>query len=212
MDPQILTFFLVAGLLTLTPGADTLLVLRSVLSGGRSSGLATTCGICSGLFVHATLSSLGLSVILVRSASAYEIVKLAGAAYLIFLGGKSLLQAIPHPAVTQSETIPAPEPGNKTIALSFRDGFLTNLLNPKVAIFYLAFLPQFLRPGDPVFAKSILLASIHAAQGLVWLGFLSFALAQAGALIQNASFRRWLEGISGVVLIGLGVRLALEKL
>ena len=224
MDSMLLSFTLVAGLLTLTPGADTMLVLRNVLSGGRSSGIATTLGICSGVFVHATLSALGLSVILMSSATAYEIVKTLGAAYLVFLGLKSLWQVARHPSGGQAATSAGPSAAPVVAApsgwrelragrsmRSYREGFLTNLLNPKVAIFYLAFLPQFIRPGDPVLAKSLLMAGIHATEGLLWLSFLSLVLDRGRALIQTGSLRRWLEGISGAVLVGLGIRLFFER-
>jgi RhtB (resistance to homoserine/threonine) family protein len=216
MDPMLLSFTLVAGLLTLTPGADTMLVLRNVLSGGRSSGMATTVGICSGLFVHATLSALGLSVILQSSAAAYEFVKTLGAAYLIFLGVKSLWQLAQRPAGGPASTdgsahLPHRPPVVHQTGRSYREGLLNNLLNPKVAVFYLAFLPQFIRPGDVVLAKSLLMAGIHAVEGLLWLGFLSLVLDRGRTLIQTGAVRRWLEGISGIVLVGLGVRLFFER-
>jgi threonine/homoserine/homoserine lactone efflux protein len=216
MDAMLLSFTLVAGLLTLTPGADTMLVLRNVLSGGRSSGIATTVGICSGLFVHATLSALGLSVILTTSATAYDIVKTLGAGYLIYLGLKSFWQLARHPsgapvsAGTSANPLDSPPAAHQT-GRSYREGFLNNLLNPKVAIFYLAFLPQFIRPGDPVLAKSLLMAGIHAVEGLLWLGFLSLVLDRGRVLIQSGAVRRWLEGISAAVLVGLGIRLCFER-
>src|SRR5918911_3801618 len=96
IDPQVLAFTGIAAILTVTPGADTMLVMRNVLSRGQRAGLLTTLGICSGLFFHATLSALGLSFILVRSAAVFEVVKLVGACYLIFLGGQSLWRALRH--------------------------------------------------------------------------------------------------------------------
>ena len=213
MDAMLLSFTLVAGLLTLTPGADTMLVLRNVLSGGRSSGIATTVGICSGLFVHATLSALGLSVILTTSAAAYDIVKTLGAGYLIYLGLKSFWQLARHPSgvpVSTDGSADRPPAAHRT-GRSYREGFLNNLLNPKVAIFYLAFLPQFILPGDSVLAKSLLMAGIHAVEGLLWLGFLSLVLDRGRALIQSGAVRRWLEGISAAVLVGLGIRLFFER-
>ncbi len=213
---MLLSFTLVAGLLTLTPGADTMLVLRNVLAGGRSSGIATTLGVCSGVFVHATLSALGLSVILMSSATAYEVVKTLGAAYLVFLGLKSLWQVAHHPsggpaaAEASVHQVPVSRLTGRSLR-SYREGFLTNLLNPKVAIFYLAFLPQFIRPGDPVLAKSLLMAGIHATEGLLWLSFLSLVLDRGRALIQSGNLHRWLEGISGAVLVGLGIRLFFER-
>ena len=191
MDAMLLSFTLVAGLLTLTPGADTMLVLRNVLAGGRSSGIATTAGICSGLFVHATLSALGLSVILMSSVTAYEVVKMLGAAYLVYLGLKSLWLAARHsaPGPASGEKAANP-PAARGTGRSYREGLLTNLLNPKVAIFYLAFLPQFILPGEPVLAKSLLMAGIHAAEGLLWLGFLSLVLDRGRTLIQTGAVQR----------------------
>lgn len=145
-----LAFIVAAALLTLSPGPDTMLVLRNTLRGGRSAGLRTTLGISSGLIVHATLSALGLSVILVQSAAAFEIVKLAGAGYLVWLGIQSLRAAVRG----QPPVAGAPAAGPQR---PFREGLLTNVLNPKVAVFYLAFLPQFIATGDPVFLKPLLL-------------------------------------------------------
>jgi threonine/homoserine/homoserine lactone efflux protein len=173
--------------------------------------LSTTLGICSSLFVHATLSALGLSVILVQSATAYEVVKTVGALYLVYLGGRSLLQLLRKSAEPGALEQVSPALVQKSFRKSYSEGFLNNVLNPKVAIFYLAFLPQFIRPGDPVLAKSLMLAGIHAILGILWLGSLSFVLHKGRDLIQSGSLRHWLEGISGVVLIGLGVRLVFEK-
>jgi threonine/homoserine/homoserine lactone efflux protein len=211
MDPQLLTFIMVVGLLTMTPGADTMLVLRNVLSGGRSSGFATTMGINSGLFVHATLSAQGLSVILVQSAAAYEVVKTVGAAYLIYLGARSLYQVLRQRAQSVAAQPDSVEVIKKPFSKSYSEGFLTNVLNPKVAIFYLAFLPQFIRPGEGVLLKSLMLAAIHAILGFIWLGTLSILIHRGRDLIQSGSFKHALESISGVVLIGLGLRLILEK-
>ncbi len=211
MDSQIISYTLVVALLTLTPGADTMLVIRNVLSRGRLSGVATTLGGNCGLFVHATLSALGLSVILVNSALAYEVVKTAGAIYLVFLGLKSLYGAMRQPTAVAEKADQPQQTGSKSFQTSFMEGFVTNILNPKVAIFYLAFLPQFIRPQDPVLLKSLALAGIHAGLGIIWLGSLSFVLHQGRNFIQTSGFRRWLEGISGLVLIGLGVRLVFEK-
>ena len=211
MDPQIISYTLVVALLTLTPGADTMLVIRNVLSRGRLSGVATTLGGNCGLFVHATLSALGLSVILVNSALAYEVVKTAGAIYLVFLGLKSLYLAVRRPAPVLEKTNEPQQAAGKSFKTSFMEGFVTNILNPKVAIFYLAFLPQFIRPQDPVLLKSLALAGIHAGLGIIWLGSLSFVLHQGRNFVQNSGFRRWLEGVSGLVLVGLGLRLVFEK-
>jgi threonine/homoserine/homoserine lactone efflux protein len=204
-DPSLLAFTLVAALLVLTPGADTLLVVRNVLARGRRAGLATTAGIVAGCFVHAALSVLGLSVILVRSAAVFEVARLAGAAYLVWLGLRSLVGAW-RPAA--DAPAPVPDGGARR---SFVEGALSNVLNPKVAIFYLAFLPQFIRPGDPILARSLLLAAIHVALGLVWLSIVAFGVGSLGRVATATRLRQRLEALTGLVLVGLGVRLALER-
>src|SRR5579885_888200 len=159
---QLITFLGVITVLTITPGADTMLVIRNVVARGQRSGYMTALGSCSGVFIHATLSALGLSVILLKSAMIFEIVKLAGACYLILLGGWSLWQVIRSGKHPEKATL-FDEQATQTVSgwRSLREGLLTNVLNPKVAIFYLAFLPQFINRGDPVLLKSLLLAGMH---------------------------------------------------
>jgi threonine/homoserine/homoserine lactone efflux protein len=242
-DAQVLQFVLVAAVLTATPGADTMLVVRSVLRRGKQAGFATTFGVCVGLFVHATVSALGLSVLLVRSAWAFNVVRWAGVAYLLFLGVQSLVRLMrsdnPEPEVQlePSAVTPAAIPAAMTVSenvtttvaqtgqaahehaaldflkqrQAFLEGLLTNILNPKVAVFYLAFLPQFISPGDPVLAKSLLLAGLHFTMGMMWLSLVTVLLGRLGKVVSNGRTGRWLEGVAGVVLIGFGVRLALEQ-
>ena len=205
LDAQVLAFTGIAALLTLTPGADTMLVVRSALVCGRRAGLLTVLGIGSGLFVHATLSALGLSVILVRSARAFEAVKLVGALYLVYLGVQALRSAARGGTAAERPAVPA---GARR---AFAEGLLTNVLNPKVAVFYLAFLPQFIGPGDPVLAKSILLASIHFAEGLVWLSLVTFFVARLRPFLVRPIVQRALEGVSGLVFISFGVKLAVSR-
>jgi threonine/homoserine/homoserine lactone efflux protein len=138
-------------------------------------------------------------VLLVRSAAAFGVVKLLGAGYLVWLGVQSLRSAARGGAIAL-----APAASGRP----FREGLLTNALNPKVAIFYLAFLPQFIRPGDPVLATSLLLASIHIAMGLVWLSLVAAAVDRAQRLLTSGPWRRWLDGVCGAVFVALGVRLA----
>lgn len=211
IDAQVLTFTGLALLLTLTPGADTLLVVRSVLARGQRSGFLTVLGICCGLFVHATLSALGLSLILLRSAEAFEAVKLAGAAYLIFLGGQSVWGAIRGEARADPRAEPGRLPAAGATRRAFVEGLLNNVLNPKVAVFYLAFLPQFINPGDPVLAKSILLAGIHFVQGIVWLSCVTLFVGRMQTVVAHPRVRRTLEAVAGLVLVGFGARLALER-
>jgi RhtB (resistance to homoserine/threonine) family protein len=205
LDAGVLAFTGIAAILTLTPGADTMLVVRSALVRGRRAGLLTVLGIGTGLFFHATLSALGLSVILVRSAEAFAIVKLAGALYLVFLGVQALRSA--------ARGVPVgAQPGDTRGAhRAYVEGLLTNVLNPKVAVFYLAFLPQFISPGDPVFAKSILLASIHFVEGLVWLSLVTIFVARLRPVLSKPRVQRALESVTGLVFVAFGVKLALSR-
>lgn len=212
IDSKVLAFAGVALVLTLTPGADTMLIIRNVLAYGRRDGFLTLIGIVSGLFVHATLSALGLSVILMRSAEAFEVAKLIGSCYLIFLGAQSIWKLIKHrgEAGKDAPTIALP-PEPRKWWRSYSQGMLSNVLNPKVAIFYLAFLPQFVNPGDPVLAKSLLLAGIHLLEGVVWLSIVTLFIGQMKALFSRPAVQRGLEATAGAILIGLGLRLAAER-
>jgi RhtB (resistance to homoserine/threonine) family protein len=212
LDHQVLAFTGIAAILTLTPGADTMLVMRNVLTRGQRAGMLTTVGICSGLFFHATLSALGLSLILVRSAAVFEIVKLFGACYLIALGCQSLWRAL-HVGTTKiSHTQKPIAPEQKQAgSRSFTEGLLTNVLNPKVAIFYLAFLPQFISPGDSAFGKSMLLAGIHFTLGITWLSLVTIFLGRVRALLTRPRVQHAVEATTGVILIAFGARLAFER-
>lgn len=210
MDAQLWAFLAVAGLLAVTPGADTLLVVRNALGRGPAAGAATTAGIAAGCFVHAALSAVGVSLILVRSAEAFHALKWGGAAYLILLGIQSIRawwRANPAPAAEPAATARS----GAWRLRSFLEGLLTNVLNPKVGLFYLAFLPQFIRSDDAVFGRSLLLGSLHVGIGVAWLLLLSFSLARIRPLVESPLWRARLEGASGAVLIALGVRLAAER-
>ena len=151
VDPQVLAFALVAALMTMVPGADTFLVVRNSLRGGRRDGWLTVTGICTGLFVHALLSALGVSAVIAHSATAFLVLKVAGAGYLAWLGLQSLRRALRGAPAQPADSVAA---ASVPALRSFREGLLTNLLNPKVIVFYFALLPQFLAPGDAVLLKS----------------------------------------------------------
>jgi RhtB (resistance to homoserine/threonine) family protein len=208
LDPQVLTFAIVAALMTVSPGADTFLVVRNTLRGGRDDGWATVAGICSGLFVHALLSALGVSAILAHSSTAFLALKIAGAAYLAWLGVQSLRSAARGSDRAPPAAVAAP--GRVPPARSFREGFLTNLLNPKVIIFYLALLPQFLSPGDAALARSLLLTAIHFIEGILWLGFVAWGVDRSRRFFLRPALRRGMDALCGTVLVALGLRLALE--
>lgn len=203
LDPLFLAGLAVLVLLTVSPGADMALVAKITFERGRRAALLATLGICSGLLVHATASALGLSVILATSAEAFTIVKLAGAAYLAYLGVQALRSSFRSDAV---ET-----PTARRRAHPFVQGVLGNVLNPKVAVFYLTFLPQFMSPGDNVLVRSLVFAVAHAVMGIFWLFAYAYVLSRVSAALEGAGVRRWLERVTGGVLIALGARLALER-
>lgn len=213
MDPRFLAFLALAALLTITPGADTALVTRNTLRYGRTAALFTTLGISLGLTVHATLSGLGLSVILRQSATAFEAVKLVGAAYLIFLGVRSFLEARRMPSDPPSAIRHQPSVHNdEHVARGcFMQGLLTNVLNPKVALFYLTFLPQFISPGEPVLQKSLLLAGVHICMGLAWLSAYAYLLSRISAVMLRPTVKRRLEQVTGGMLLALGIGLVWER-
>jgi RhtB (resistance to homoserine/threonine) family protein len=209
MDPQVLAFAIIAGILTITPGADTMLVVRNVLARGRRAGLLTAVGACCGLFMHATLSGLGLSLILVNSAAVFGMVKLIGAGYLVWLGIQSLRQALQH---HPREAIDAGSPAISARGRrSFAEGLLSNVLNPKVAVFYLAFLPQFMNRGDWVLGKSMFLAGIHWIEGVLWLSAVALFVARLRFWLRHPRVTRAIEATAGAILVAFGVRLAIER-
>jgi threonine/homoserine/homoserine lactone efflux protein len=202
-DALFLAGMAVLALLTISPGADMALVAKITLERGRRPALLATLGICSGLLVHATASALGLSIILATSAEAFTVVKLVGAAYLAYLGVQSLRSSFRHGGVEAPSTRRGMSP--------YLQGVLSNVLNPKVAVFYLTFLPQFMSPGDNVLLRSLAFAVAHAVMGIAWLSAYAYVLARVSGALGGAGVRRWLERVTGVVLIGLGARLALER-
>ena len=210
MDSRFIAFLDIAALLTIIPGADTALVTKNALSRGRTAAFFTTFGICLGCLCHATASALGLSVVLRESARAYEWVKLAGAAYLIYIGARSLWAARNNPKMDLAN-MPTVSGTNGGLLRSFSEGLFTNLLNPKVALFYLTFLPQFIAPGESVLRKSLFLASIHVLMGLAWLCSYAMLLDRMSSVLARPAVKRKLEAFTGAVLVAFGLRLALER-
>ncbi|MEZ9231389.1 LysE family translocator [Vibrio amylolyticus] len=200
-------FIIAITILTLTPGLDTAMVLRNTSRGGLSDGVVTSFGICSGLYVHALFSAIGISAILAQSAELFQLVKMIGAGYLIWLGINSLrAMRSGHSALS----VHSSNTGQVERFRSFREGFLSNVLNPKTAVFYLAFLPQFIDPNGSALMQSFLMASIHFVIAMLWQCGLSGALNQAKSLLNNANFLKWMEGTTGAVLVLLGIKLLLE--
>ena len=201
--------FVVSGLLlNITPGQDTLYIVTRSVAQGRAAGLWSVLGISSGSVVHTLAAAFGLSAILATSASAFTIVKLAGAAYLVYLGVKMLLER-PSAAAPAAA---APPPHESAWAI-YRAAVLTNVLNPKVALFFLAFLPQVVAPdaGSRV-AAFLFLGGVFVFNGTLWcLVLVLGASALSSRLRRNASGARRLRQATGAVFVGLGARLALSK-
>lgn len=188
--------------LTLIPGPDTFLALRQGLAGGLRAAVPAIAGIQAGLLVHASIVGLGLAVLLRESPDAYRVVQLAGVGYLAFLGIRSLLAA----RRMGNEDVVAP-----TGRASFRDGFLNNVFNPKVALFYLGFLPQFIAPGQPYFLTAILYGLVHALMGETQLTTVAVAAHFVRKRVTSIAFRRGAEVVAGVAFLAFSLRLALSS-
>lgn len=212
MPIHLWTFLIAITLLTMLPGVDTLMVIRNSARGGWRDGAVTSLGICCGLFVHATVSAVGISVILLQTAWAFSLLKLVGAAYLIWLGATTLLRAGRL----------GPSPFDAALAVkvrhlgfwrSFREGFFSNVLNPKTILFYMAFLPQFIDPTGSAIAQSLYLAALHFVIAMIWQCFLAWGVTHATRryAAHAARFGRLFQGVTGSILIALGSRLALEQ-
>ncbi len=240
MTASLLAFIPVALLLTLLPGADKALVTRNALALGLQGARWTILGILNGCLIHATASALGLSAILATSARAYETVKLVGAAYLVWIGIQAIRSAQSdaesHSERAQrveesrpyslkwpqrSESLYRDDRDSSTSGLRpsarndsghpFTQGFLTNILNPKVALFYLTFLPQFIPTGAPVLRTSLLLAMIHNVLGFAWLSLYARFVDRLRVALTRPAVKAWLERVTGGALVLLGARLAWDR-
>ena len=207
--PQLLLFMAAGWLLNLTPGPDVLFIVTNGLRSGVRAGLVAALGITAGCFVHIFAAALGVSALLATSATAFTVLKWAGALYLLYVGVQLLRSQVP--TVLNSIAISAMDIRARSLKIIFIKGFWTNVLNPKVALFFLAFVPQFIAPDAP-----------HKALVFVWLGVLftlnalpiNFAYAALGgwaarrlSLVQRGM--HWLERVAGVMFIGFGLKLAL---
>lgn len=202
------TFLLAGILLNLTPGADTMYILGRSLSNGRSAGILSALGISTGTLIHCLMAVMGLSVILAKSAFAFSTVKYLGAAYLVFLGVKALLS---KNRPIQKQTIPSEQAGlSRRIYLS---GIFTNLLNPKVALFFLAFLPQFVLPEYQHQALPFLLLGLtFVSTGTIWCLVLAFfAATLSGQLRTRPAIKPVIDKLTGILFISLGIRLAFTR-
>lgn len=201
----LLAFALAAGLLTITPGLDTALVLRTAAVDGPKRAALAGLGIVAGCLVWGAAVALGLGALLEASQFAFQVLKWAGAAYLVWLGVNLILK--PR---DRFEVAGAPAPAGDGLAW-MRRGFLTNLLNPKVGVFYVSFLPQFLPKGVAAGPFIFLLAVLHGAMGLVWFVALIAATRPLAGALQRTAVVRWLDRLTGGVFLAFGLRLAFER-
>ena len=198
---QLAAFLGVSAVVIVTPGPDTALTIRNTLLGGRSGGVATAFGVVSGQLVWALAASAGLSAVLLASAPVFTAIRIAGAAYLVLLGVQALVAAL-----RGADSVHGDAPPRRRAP--YRQGVLSNLGNPKMAVFFTSLLPQF----GSSFAGMLALGFLFAVLTLAWLSLYAAAVAKATGLLQRRSpVRRALDAVTGLVLVALGLRVATER-
>ena len=200
-----LAFLGISLMVIMTPGQDTALTIRNTLVGGRANGLRTALGVACGQLVWALAASTGLAAVLAASEPAFDAIQLAGAAYLILLGAHALRDAIRGSA----EAV-APAAGRGR-GRGFRQGLVSNLGNPKMAVFFTGLLPQFAPTEGSALATMLALGVVFAALTLLWLTLYAFAVARARDALSRPRVRRALDAVMGTALVALGIRLAAEQ-
>ncbi len=204
---DVLPFLAVAAVVVLTPGVDMALVTRNALLHGRRSALATALGVNLGIAFWTVAAAAGLAAVVAASTEAFAVIKLVGAAYLVLLG----LQALVHAGRRRAEPDAERPRAQLGVTASLRQGVVSNLLNPKIAVFFTGLLPQFVGAGGDVAARLLALGLLFNAMGIAWLGTYALLAARARKLLARPRVRRAMERLTGVVLVALGVRLALER-
>lgn len=205
---EIMTFIFVASLLVMSPGPNGALIAKTVPTSGRSAGFANVAGFVTAFYLHGALSVLGISILLVQSATAFAVVKYLGAAYLCWIGVKALYAAYKGDETTGKV---APAKRKRTLVNAYIEGLLTNALNPKVSMFYLAAFPQFITLGETTAAASFLLVFFHSMINAVWFGAMVLLFSRLTKVAGSGSFQRWLKGVTGVVFVSFGLKLASYK-
>lgn len=207
---EVASFAIVAGLLTITPGLDTALVLRSAVRHGTRGGFATALGINTGALGWGVVASAGGSVVLDASEAAYTVLRLAGAAYLLWLGGRMLWRSHLSADGNADPLLPADGEswGDESALRLWWRGTVTNALNPKIGVFYMAVLPQFIPEGTSPLLAGIVLAVVHDIEGLLWFALLIFGVRTFRTWLSRDVVKQWMDRVTGGVLIGFGVHLA----
>jgi threonine/homoserine/homoserine lactone efflux protein len=208
-----LTFAAVAALVTITPGLDTMLVLRTAIASGRRVGFLAGVGIGTGCLAWAVAGAVGLTAVLAASEFAFDALRLAGACYLLWLGGRALWHA--RGGARGRGTAESPAAAATAAVISsrsaLRTGFVTNLLNPKIGVFYMSLLPQFVPHDASVLWTSLLFAAIHGAEGLLWFALIVFAAGAARRTLTHPTVKRRLQQLTGLAFIAFGLRLATNR-
>ena len=203
MAVALLTFLAAATLVIVAPGPDTLLVTRNVFRRGRRGGLVTGAGTVTGLALWSVAAALGLSALLAASEVGYNVVRVAGGLYLIWLGVQSLRA---HGAVPAAPTEAPAMPMHR----AYLSGVLSNLLNPKIGVFFVTFLPGFVPLGAPVGTTAALLGAVFVLETALWIAVLVWLVGRGTGWLSRQGVRRWLDRVTGVVLIGFGIRVVAE--
>lgn len=202
----VIAFAAMAALLIMSPGPNGVLIAKTVPTSGRAAGFANIGGFVAAFFVHGTFAIFGLSVLLLQSANLFTAVKFAGAAYLVWIGGKALRDAWRGLPGALADVAPARR--RRTLLKAFGEGFLTNALNPKVAMFYVAAFPQFV-PHDGVSPPAAyLLVAVHAALNVAWFGPIVLLFGRLSTVARNARMQRAVKALTGMVFVGFGIKLA----
>ncbi len=206
MDSQLLVFAGICVLLAVTPGPDMAVVTKNALAHGRRGVLLTTTGIALALAVWATATAVGLSAVLRASTQVFFVLRLVGAAYMAYLGLRALIDSRRRPEAF----LDGAPPVAPTHAI-FRQGFLSAISNPKLGVFFVTFLPQFVTPGQAVLPRLLELGLVFLLIGWTWMNVYGLFVSRIRDLITAPRVRQWMERVTGVVLLGLGARLALER-
>lgn len=205
------SFVAISIVIIVVPGVDMVLLLQQTIAYGRRAALITAAGIVSGGFVHSAGAALGVSTLVATSATAYSVLKTVGAAYLVWLGVSALLAAHKRSASRPGADVALNRARTPSLSRSYLTGFLSNILNPKVALFFLLFLPQFVPPGPGALVRTLALAATFIAIAAVWLLMFVLLLDKAKVLLEQPTVRRVVEQVSGVVLVALAVRLVVGE-
>jgi threonine/homoserine/homoserine lactone efflux protein len=211
VEQALLSFACAAGLLTITPGLDTSLVLRTAAVEGRKPAMLAGLGICFGCLAWGVAASLGLSALLAVSQFAYHALRIVGACYLGYLGTTFFIRAFSAPSPDGTTESSRKDHVSAARFQWLRRGLLTNLLNPKIGVFYVSFLPQFIPAGVRVWSFSMLLASIHATEGILWFLLITNATAFFSIWLGRRRVGMALDSAMGAILIAFGLKLAFEK-